>query len=608
MASNRKLLDKARSPARAALDKTLEDLRGRPAVLKENSPELRSILGNRLDLFRAVLVEVYSPDKKLLAAAGAPDFKLPPGSLIAEDLNLEIDPPASSERTVSAGREADLFRITRPLVNNGELLGFVSLGVKIPGAIRRNVEIISEGLEGHRQFQSLGDPIRVSHYIALTIVALLSIFVSTWIASHLAKSITGPIIELAEGTDRIAKGDYNFTIQVESNNQEMATLVASFNSMTREIQAGKLQLEQKNLALTDSMTELDQRRRYMETILNNVSSGVIALDAKGQATIINKAAGLIMKLEPSPALGRALSELLEEESSRVLDDLIRLAKLSPRRWAERQVKIGRGGDALSIHVQVSHLLDEWGQDLGLVIVFHDLTELEKAQRMAAWREVARRIAHEIKNPLTPIQLSTQRLRRRCGRSISGEDGQVFDECTLMIIRQVEELKHLVEEFSNFARMPEVSPAPGNLAQIVEETLVLYQESHKGTVFEFHPDQTLPVFDLDREQMKRALINLLDNAVAAVGTKGRIEISLVFDTLLKMARLTVADDGPGISPQDKRRLFEPYFSTKKTGTGLGLAIVRSIVADHDGFVRVQDNFPRGTRFIIELPVRTRRKDQ
>ena len=606
---SRKQMEEIRYPARLAERKIWTDLKSRPDALENEGPALAKFIRTRRELFYAALIEVYSTDNRLMALAVSEDLKPAPPPLTDVFLDkIKTEGSLPLETTTSMTSEIDLFRITRPLLQQGRLLGFLSVGFRLPGAFRRNSAIVSEGLERRRKFQNLRDPIRVSHYIALTIVALLSVFVSTWIASHLAKSITGPIMELADGTEKIAKGNYDITIEVESNNQEMSTLVASFNSMTREIQAGKEQLEQKNLALVNSMTELDQRRRYMETILNNVSAGVIALDSKDLTTIINNAAGLMIGKEPSQALGKPLSELLEDEPARIMADLIRMAKSSPRRWAERQVKTGQGGDALTTHVQVTYLLDEWGQDLGLVFVLHDLTELEKAQRMAAWREVARRIAHEIKNPLTPIQLSTQRLRRRCGKLMIGEDVQVFDECTLMIIRQVEELKHLVEEFSNFARMPEIAPAPENLAEIIEEALVLYQENHKKITFVFNSDPNPPVFDLDREQMKRALINLLDNAVTAVGPSGRIEISLVFDNLLKMVRLTVADDGPGISARDKRRLFEPYFSTKKTGTGLGLAIVRSIVADHDGFVRVQENFPRGARFIIELPVRNQRKNQ
>jgi two-component system nitrogen regulation sensor histidine kinase NtrY len=266
----------------------------------------------------------------------------------------------------------------------------------------------------------------------------------------------------------------------------------------------------------------------------------------------------------------------------------------------KQVTIPTQDTKLTLHVNLSLLKDENDEFMGTVVVFDDLTHLVKAQRMAAWREVARRIAHEIKNPLTPIQLSAQRLRKRYLTRFN-EDEKVFDECTGMIIKSVDELKTLVDEFSNFARMPAIQPAANNLNDIITEALTLYQEAHRRIAFSFRPDPAIPVFPLDRDQIKRVLINLLDNAVAAVGEEGNIDLESGYDKELKMVTFFVADNGVGITPEDRVRLFEPYFSTKKSGTGLGLAIVNSIISDHHGFIRVKDNIPKGTRFIVELPV-------
>ncbi|MGE5254377.1 MAG: sensor histidine kinase, partial [Planctomycetaceae bacterium] len=255
---------------------------------------------------------------------------------------------------------------------------------------------------------------------------------------------------------------------------------------------------------------------------------------------------------------------------------------------------------------VAILRDEEERYLGMVVVLDDLTQLQKAQRAEAWREVARRIAHEIKNPLTPIQLSAQRLRKRYLSQFE-QDGAIFDECTKTIINQVEELKDLVSEFSSFARMPAASPVPNSLNEIIREAMVLYEEGHKQIRFEFKPDSRIPVFNLDKEQIKRVIANLLDNAVAAVdavGGKdggGQILIESQLDPLMNLARVEVADNGCGVAAEDKPLLFEPYFSTKPSGTGLGLAIVNTIVSDHHGYVRVRDNIPRGSRFVIELPI-------
>jgi two-component system nitrogen regulation sensor histidine kinase NtrY len=238
--------------------------------------------------------------------------------------------------------------------------------------------------------------------------------------------------------------------------------------------------------------------------------------------------------------------------------------------------------------------------MGTVVVFDDLTQLLKAQRMAAWREVARRIAHEIKNPLTPIQLSAQRLRRRYLDHFDTDDA-VFDECTTMIIKQVDDLKTLVNEFSSFARMPASNPSINNLNDVLKEALVLYQEGHKEIDFQLQVDTSLPAFSLDQEQIKRVIINLLDNAVAAVDGDGQISIETAFNDSLQIATIKISDNGCGIPAEDKPRLFEPYFSTKKTGTGLGLAIVSTIISDHNGYIRVRDNEPQGTHFIVELPI-------
>jgi two-component system nitrogen regulation sensor histidine kinase NtrY len=235
----------------------------------------------------------------------------------------------------------------------------------------------------------------------------------------------------------------------------------------------------------------------------------------------------------------------------------------------------------------------------MVAVLDDLTQMMRAQRMAAWREVARRIAHEIKNPLTPIQLSAQRLRKRYLARFS-DDEKVFDECTEMIIKSVDDLKNLVNEFSNFARLPAIQPEPNDLNALIRESLTLYQEGHRSIRFDVSLDSRMPPVMIDHNQIKRVLINILENAVTAMAEQGTITLTTFFDNVLKMATISIADDGPGIAPEDKPRLFEPYFTTKKNGTGLGLAIVSSIVSDHGGFVRIRDNLPRGTVFVVELP--------
>ena len=272
----------------------------------------------------------------------------------------------------------------------------------------------------------------------------------------------------------------------------------------------------------------------------------------------------------------------------------------PAATVEQHIRLNVLGRTYSLLVNFTRLEDEVGKPIGFVLVFDNLTKLEKMQRMAAWREVAKRIAHEIKNPLTPIQLSAQRLRRRYPE-ILNEENSIFDQCTNTIITQVDELKRLVSEFSQFARMPKVQKSPEDLGKLAKSTLFLYQEGHKNITFTCQEREAIPIFSFDAEQIKRCLINLLDNAVAVLPDGGNIDIELSLDPENDKVFLKVFDNGPGISKDNKLKLFEPYFSTKKTGTGLGLAIVSTIVADHNGYIRVEDNEPAGSVFIIELPL-------
>jgi two-component system nitrogen regulation sensor histidine kinase NtrY len=299
-------------------------------------------------------------------------------------------------------------------------------------------------------------------------------------------------------------------------------------------------------------------------------------------------------------LGQDCRVLLPPAEYQRLAEVVAEARRSRRGTVEKPLHLILPDQTLYLLLKPTVLKDESGQDLGVVMVFEDLTELERAQRLATWREVARRIAHEVKNPLTPIKLAAQRLQRRYGGHL-GQDGQVFQECTQIIVNQVDELKNLVNEFSRFARLPHLTLAPQDLNALVQETLLLYQEVQPRITLEFHPDPALPPILLDREQVKRLLLNLLDNALASISGSGTIAVSVRGDGAQDRVELSVSDTGEGVPDRDKVRIFEPYFSTKGGGTGLGLAIVNSIVAEHQGRIRVEDNVPRGARFIIEIPM-------
>ncbi|KJS29485.1 MAG: histidine kinase [Desulfatitalea sp. BRH_c12] len=479
----------------------------------------------------------------------------------------------------------------------GQAKAFIAITEFLPAELSDSMSSIVRGFEEYRQIVLLKRPIQTFYYITLSVVALLVVFCAVWLGFYLARTITIPIMRLADGTRRVAEGDLSFALDVQADD-EIGSLVSSFNKMTRDLRISREQLELSAQMLREQNIEIEARRRYMEIVLKNVSAGVITLDAKGVILTFNTSAERMLDLSAADILNKNVTSLLTGPRLKLAEEIIERLKGSQQSATEIPLRLAIAGRPRSFIAYINALKDEAGQHVGIVMVIDDLTELEKAQRMAAWREVARRIAHEVKNPLTPISLSAQRLKRKYSQII---DEPVFDECTQMIINHVELIRNLVNEFSAFARFPTADPKPCDLPPIIEETIALYKEGHPNIDFRIHIQDAVPMMNLDRQQIKQAMINLVDNAVSAIRVQGTISILVSHDTILKMVRVEVADDGIGITTEDKIRLFEPNFSTKKTGMGLGLTIVNSIVSDHGGMISVRDNPPRGAKFVIELPV-------
>jgi two-component system nitrogen regulation sensor histidine kinase NtrY len=459
--------------------------------------------------------------------------------------------------------------------------------------------IISKGIEGYRQLVLLKNPLKTSLLVMLLIVTLLIIFSAIWFGFYIAQGLTGPIGKLATATRRVAEGELDFILEKESDD-EMGLLVDSFNQMTHDLQTSKIQLESVNVALQESNIELDERRQYIETILQNVPAGVISFDANGKVTSINKFAEDLLHINKDDYLHKDFHTTLMPDHRVIVEKFLQELEESGKSTIQQPLRLSLGKETVSLLVNVIKLDDETGNPLGTVLVFDNLTQLEKAQRIAAWREVARRIAHEVKNPLTPIQLSAQRLRKRYLYTL-GSDTEVFDLCTQTIINQVEELKQLVSEFSSFARMPIVQKTRNDIVKMVKEILVFYEESHGYITFRYMTEQNIPPFEFDLKQMKRVLINLLENSITVLPDGGTIEIAISCDKEEQVVYMEVRDNGPGVADEDKLRLFEPYFSTKKSGTGLGLAIASTVVSDHGGQIKVTDNEPTGAIFTVELPL-------
>jgi len=568
---------------------------------EENLPQLRELIQQKQQEYNLGIVEVFSSTFEELVRAANPKVPIAEFTDPGSDNIREALQGNRFSRITPIGK-ADLIRGIVPVYSNwnpNDVVGAVVVNYYVPYSLVNKMKEISTSFEQYKNTKMLKGKIQKGYVIVLLLIALVIIFLATWFGFHLARGITVPIKELAVATNRVAQGELNVHIDLFSDD-EIGTLVDSFNKMTTDLRKGQQEIEATNRELQASNLELDQRRRYMEIVLKNVTAGVISMDKQGNLTTINKSADKLLRIKNRKVIGKNFREVVDPEHLPLIKDFLKELIDSGKTSISRQVTLPVQDTKVTLLVNVTTLQDENDEFMGTVVVFDDLSQLIKAQRMAAWREVARRIAHEIKNPLTPIQLSAQRLRRRYLGRFS-EDDTVFDECTGMIVQQVDELKNLVNEFSSFARMPASNPVPNDLNEILSEAMVLYQEGHKEISFSFEGDPKVPAFRLDRDQLKRAVINLLDNAVGAIDKEGSITVSSSYNPSLQMATITVADTGCGIPSEDKPRLFEPYFSTKKTGTGLGLAIVSTIISDHNGYIRVKDNYPTGTRFIIELPV-------
>lgn len=528
-------------------------------------------------------VEVFAPDRQLLVVAF--NDQVPTGVTIKPESDFLNRALRGLEVTrTQAFGEGDIIRGGVPVYSGDrKILGVVVVDYYVPKSITNRALQISRSYEQYKHLTALKRPVKNSYILTLLLITLVIIFSATWFGLYLAKGITVPIQQLAAGTHEVAHGNWDYQIEA-AGDDEIGTLVDSFNQMTRD-------LKQINL-------ELARRGRYTETLLGNIAAGVISVDQAGNITTMNKAAEQMLGVKADQALGKNYAGVFQSEHLRAMREIMEQMKSGGT--IEREVKIPLPDQILTAVVTAAMLRGDDENNLGIMVFLEDITQIQKVQKMEAWREVARRIAHEIKNPLTPIQLSAERLRKRYAKLLEG-DGGILDKCTSTIIKQVEDLKNLVNEFSQFARLPAAELAANDLNEIVREALFLFKEGHKGISFQFNKAD-IPTLELDRDQIKRVLINLLDNAVAAVEEKGEIKISTSYSPASGVVLLEVADDGCGLAPEVRARIFNPYFSTKKDGTGLGLAIVSAIVADHRGNIRVRPNEPKGTRFIIELPVR------
>lgn len=592
--------------------RNLHEMAAMLAVLIEEQPEadhertLQRLIANG----NLAAVELVSPDGQTIVRIEA---QIPAGER-AELENVLNTARASNgtDESLIDGKGFDVVSV--PLRDSRKLL---------VAPMRLTSSILNETITGsqseYNKLVAKQRKVRLLGLSTLGLMTLLLLFAATWIAIHLARGIAKPIRALAEASDEVARGNLSHRVETIADD-ELALLADSFNQMTaqldenrRKIEAGAAELREKNLAL-------EERRNYIETVLESLSTGVISLDESNRVTTINAAAVEILKLESQPPAKTELTEIVSADDHAVLDRLLRRARRTGHAAEQTQLARNSSPDNTSLPVALTAtaLRSLSGEGRGVVLVVEDLSELLTAQRAAAWSEVARRMAHEIKNPLTPIQLSAERIAKNFKRETNGAGNsnsngdaarekervaQVVDECTQTIAREVAGLKAMVDEFSRFARLPHARLESADLNDVVLQSVALY----KGRLDDVRMDvllaQRLPATMLDGEQMRRVFVNLIENALEALdGLDGerRITVATAHDPARGVVMAEVTDTGHGIPRSDVGRLFQPNFSTRERGTGLGLAIVQRIITEHSGRIRVATNHPRGTKFTIELP--------
>jgi two-component system, NtrC family, nitrogen regulation sensor histidine kinase NtrY len=597
---------------------SLRDSASMTALVLREKPELETerVLEGLLEKGNLSAMEVITPRGEVLAKSTA---RLAQGELGELEQAIELARSTNGEhKDLTDGRGYDVVVV--PL-NEGRQLLVASARYSDSSSAKT---ILASKAE-YEKLKARQRKVRQLGLSTLGLFTLLQLFGVTWIAIHLGRGFATPIQALAEASNEVANGNLSYRVTTLADD-ELALLVARFNQMTAQLEENRRRLESNASELREKNLALEERRYYIETVLESLSTGVVSFDGEDRVTTINAAAAGMLRLNELPSPGAALSEITSAEDRLMLERLLRRARRMSR--ASEQTELARGSlqDGISIPVALSAtaLHSSNGAGAGVVLVIEDLSELLAAQRTAAWSEVARRMAHEIKNPLTPIQLSAERIAKNFNRASNGAKNggngskgepagderervnRVVEECTQTITREVAGLKAMVDEFSRFARLPHARLEAFDLNEVVRQAVTLYEDRLQDIRMDVRLARTLPLAMLDQEQLRRVLVNLIDNAmeaVAVVDDERRITIATAHDHARAQLLVEVTDTGHGIPREDFPRLFQPYFSTRERGTGLGLAIVQRIINEHNGRIRAEQNRPRGAKFIIELPVAT-----
>ena len=559
---------------------------------EENSAYLQNKLKEKMLEYKLDVVNIYRNQKELVTiftpVIPMQEYKDLPLNIVYQGLG------GAGFIKVDSLKKGELIRNGVSLdIEQGDKL-LIIIGKYFPESYTSSLNNLSFLVKRYSQMKILRDPVRNTYILLFIFITILIIFSASWLGFYLARGITVPIEKLVAATSEIAKGNLDVRIDYVAKD-EFNTLINEFNRMAIDLKENRDKLNRRTI-------ELKHRRSIIETILKNITTGVMALNVRGEIIEINLEAARMLSLDTQDILRKHYSHVISEKVYGEIHTLIKKAYESRFKIIEKEVDIKLQAKIINLAVKITQLRNPMNNNFaGLLVVITDLTELIKAQRMLVWREVAKRIAHEIKNPLTPIQISSQRILR----SLDQPDDKfrsIVEDSLNIIQQELESIKQMAEEFANFARLPEIKFTQGDVNQILENLINVYSSIYQNVTFKAKLDVDLPpLVKLDVEQIKRALVNLLDNAMQAMSKKGgEVEIVSRYSQENKFITIEIADNGTGISDEDKQKLFTPYFSKKSSGTGLGLAIVHNIIEEHNGLISVVDNQPKGVRFIIELP--------
>jgi two-component system nitrogen regulation sensor histidine kinase NtrY len=556
----------------------------------ENRPALRDFIRNKLTEYRLDEIGIFLDDEELFSYINPnmplQDYRDLKANLVKRaqlgEAFRSIEPMGSGEM-IRRGASFTMPSVGSVLVTTGKFL---------PQNYAQKMNNITAYVQRYRLLKTQKNPMKTFYLMTLIFLTLLIIFAASWIGFHLAKSINVPIEKLVQATREVSRG--NLDVKVEDPaSDEIGTLIDSFNQMIFDLKTSQMSIAQKT-------SELESRKRYIETILDNITTGVITLDGKGAIMTMNPSARGMLAIAEKDVIGKSYRTILG--SARYAEVLRNIDWGMKNRYklADKEIGITTNGQMTHLALALSPLKQTDGEFSGLIIVLDDLTQLIKAQKIAAWKEVAQRVAHEIKNPLTPIQLSAERIIKNLQKGEPGHQA-VIEEGARTIIQEARTIKSLVDEFSNFARMPKIQLQSADIHQIIDQTLAFFKGIFTDIEFEVDYSSEVPAsVPADPEQMKRAIINVLDNSIDAMNKKGRIGIRTTFDKEPQRVTIEIVDSGPGIPADDRFKLFLPHYSTKKKGMGLGLAIVNQIIRDHNGSVNIENNKPHGAKFTIQIP--------